>query len=59
MVSFDVTSVFANKPRDKTIEISLKRDFEKNEITTIPPRRGIKELLYLCLIMKYIHKMMA
>ena len=47
MVSFDVTSLFTNVPLDKTIEIILKRVYEKKEIMTTIPMREMKELLYL------------
>ena len=49
MVSFDVTSLFADISLDKTIEIILKRVCEMKEIaTTISKGSEMKELLYLC-----------
>ena len=47
MVSFDVTSHFTNVPLDNTIEIILKRVYQKKEITTTP-KHEMKELFYLC-----------
>ena len=47
MVSFDVTSLFTNAPLDKTIEIILKRVYEKKEIINTIQKREMKDLLYL------------
>ena len=48
MVSFDVTSLLANVPLDKAIEIILEKVYEKKEIITTIPKSENKELLYLC-----------
>ena len=47
MVSFDATSLFTNVPMDKTIEIILKKIYQKKEIITTIPMREMKEPLYL------------
>ena len=51
MVLFDVTSLFTNVPLDKNIEISLKKVYEKKEITTTATtitKREMNKPLYLC-----------
>ena len=44
MVSFDIKSFFTNVPLDRTIDIVLRRIYDKHEIT----RSEMKELLILC-----------
>ena len=65
MIPFDATPLFT-KFIAATIEIILKRVYEKKEITTTIPKRGIKEFLYFCeevficlLIMRCIYRMMS
>ena len=48
MVSFDVVSLFTNVPLEQTINIIIKRIYDKNEINTNIPKQEMKELLYLC-----------
>ena len=48
MVSFDMTSLFANVPSEETIEIILKRIYINKEITTNIPKQEMKELLIFC-----------
>ena len=48
MVSFDVVSLFTNVPLEETINIIIKRIYDKNEINTNKPKQEMKELLYLC-----------
>ena len=48
MVSFDVVSLFINVPLEETINIIIKRTYDKNEIKTNIPKQEMKELLYLC-----------
>ena len=48
MVSFDVVSLFTNDPLEETINIIIKRIYDKNEINTNIPKQDMKELLYLC-----------
>ena len=48
MVSFDVKSLFTNVPLEKTIEITLKRIYERKEINTSISKKEMKQLLTLC-----------
>ena len=48
MVSFEVVSLFTNVPLEETINIRIKRIYDKNEIKTNIPKQEMKELLYLC-----------
>ena len=48
MVSFDVVSLFTNVPLEQTINIIIKRIYDKNEININIPKQEMKELLYLC-----------
>lgn len=48
MVSFDVKSLFTNVSLDNTIDIVLKRIYDKNEIKTTIPRDEMRKLLILC-----------
>ena len=48
LISFDVTSLFTNVPLDFTIEIILKRIYNRSEIQTNISRAEMKELLLLC-----------
>ena len=48
MVSFDVVSLFTNVPLDETIDIIIKRIYDKKEINTDLPKKEMRELLYLC-----------
>ena len=45
MVSFDVKSVFTLVPLEHTIDIILKRIYEKHEITTVFTKPEMKKLL--------------
>ena len=53
IVSFDVKSLFTNVPLEKTIEITLKRIYERKEINTPLSKKEMKQLLTLCT--KYLH----
>ena len=44
LVSFDVKSLFTNVPLDRTIDIILKRIYDKHEITTNFGRKEMKDL---------------
>ena len=48
LVSFDVKSLFTNVPLDRTIDIILKRIYDKHEITTNIGRKEMKDLITLC-----------
>ena len=48
MVSLDVVSLFTNVPLDETIDIIIKRIYDKKEINTDIPKKEMRELLYLC-----------
>ena len=48
MISFDVKFLFMNVPLDRTIDIILKKMYEKNEIVTLIPKNETKEMLILC-----------
>ena len=48
MVSFDVVSLFTKVPLDETIDIIIKRIYDKKEINTDIPKKEMRELLYLC-----------
>ena len=48
MVSFDVVSLFTNVSLEETINIIIKRVYDKNEINSSIPKQEMKELLYLC-----------
>ena len=48
IVSFDVKSLFTNVPLEKTIEITLKRIYERKEINTSISKKEMKQLLTLC-----------
>ena len=48
MVSFDVVSLFTNVLLDETIDIIIKRTYDKKEINTDIPKKEMRELLYLC-----------
>ena len=48
MVSFDVVSLFTNVSLDETIDIIIKRIYDKKEINTDIPKKEMRELLYLC-----------
>ena len=48
MISLDVKSLFTSIPLDKTIEITLQRIYNRNEITTPIRKKVMKELLLLC-----------
>ena len=48
MVSFDVKSLFTNVPRDRLIDIVLRRIYDKHELQTSITRSEMKELLILC-----------
>ena len=48
MMSFDIVSLFTNVSLEETINIIIKRIYDKNEINTNIPKQEMKELLYLC-----------
>ena len=48
MLSFDVKSLFTNVPLNRTIDIILKRMYEKNEIVASITKNEMKEMLILC-----------
>ena len=48
IVSFVVKSIFTNVPLDRTIDIILRRIYDKHELQTSIRRSKIKELLILC-----------
>ena len=48
MVSFNVVSLFINVPLDETIDIIIKRIYDKKEINTDIPKKEMSKLLYLC-----------
>ena len=48
LVSFDVKSLFINVPLDKTIDIILKRIYNKHKTTTNSGRKEMKDLITLC-----------
>ena len=48
MMSFDVKSLFTNVSLEKTIEITLKRIYERKEINTSISKKEMKQLLTLC-----------
>ena len=53
IVSFDVESCFTNSSLDRTIDMILKRIYEKNEILTSITKNGMNEVLILRT--KYVH----
>ena len=53
MVSFDVKPLFTNVPLNRTIDIILKRIYEKNETVTSITKNEMKDMLILC--MKNVH----
>ena len=48
MVSFDVKSLFTSVPLEHTIDIIIKRIYEKHEITTVFTKPEMKKLLTIC-----------
>ena len=48
MVSFDVKSLFNRVSLDQTIQLVLKRIYEKNEVSTNVTKQEMKEMLKLC-----------
>ena len=48
IASFDVKSFFTNTPLDRTIDIILRRIYEKNEMQKSIKRSEMKELLIVC-----------
>ena len=48
MVSFDVTNLFTNVPLDFTIDLILKKVYDKKLIKTKLKREELKELLEIC-----------
>ena len=48
MVSFDVKPLFTNVPLNRTIDIILKRIYEKDEIGSSITKNEIKKMLILC-----------
>ena len=48
MVSFDVSNLFTNVPLDFTIDLILKKVYEKKMIKTKLKREELKELLEIC-----------
>ena len=48
MISFDVILLFTNVPIDATVDIILKRIYERKEINTSFTKQELKELILLC-----------
>ena len=48
LIYFDVTSLFTNVPLDFTIDVILKRIYDKNEVNTNIPNQQMRDLLLLC-----------
>ena len=48
MLSFDVKSLFTPVPLEHTIDIIIKRIYEKHEITTVFTKGEMKKLLTIC-----------
>ena len=48
LVSFDVVSLFTNVSLKETINMLIKRIYDKNETDTNMAKQEMKELLYLC-----------
>ena len=48
LVSFDVKYLFKNVPLDRTIDIILKKIYDKHEITTNIGRKEMKDLITHC-----------
>ena len=48
MVSFDVKSLFTSVPLERTINIIIKRIYEKHEIATVFTKPEMKKLLTIC-----------
>ena len=48
IVSFDVKSLFTNVPLDLTIQLVLKRIYEKHKVSKNITKQEIKEMLILC-----------
>ena len=48
MVSFDVKSLFTWVPLEHTIDIIIKKNYEKHEITTVFTKHEMKKLLTIC-----------
>ena len=48
VVSFDVTSLFTLVPLEHSIDIIVKRIYEKHEITTVFRKHEMKKLLTIC-----------
>ena len=47
-VSFDVVPLFTDVPLEETINVIIKRIYNKNETNIDIPKQEMKELLYLC-----------
>ena len=48
LVSFDLVSLFTNVSLKETINMVIKRIYDKNETDTNMAKQEMKELLYLC-----------
>ena len=46
-IPFDVTSLFTNVPLDFTVDVILKRIYNKNEVNTNIPKQQMRDLLFL------------
>ena len=55
MLSFDVVSLFMNVPSEDTINIILKRIYEKKEIVTDIPKCQMRKLLYIHICRQNVH----
>ena len=51
MVSFNVKSLFTNVSLDQTIQLLLKRIYEKHEVSAIITKQELKKMLILCIKM--------
>ena len=53
MIPFDVKSLFTNVPLERTIQVVLKRIYEKHEVSTNVTKQEMKEMLILSI--KNVH----
>ena len=53
MIPFDVKSLFTNVPLERTIQVVLKRIYEKHEVSTNVTKKEMKEMLILSI--KNVH----
>ena len=53
MVSFHVKSLFTNVTLDQTIQLVLKRIYEKHDVSKNITKQEMKEMLILCIKIVY------